>query len=64
MPTESLVVPLVTGADAVVRVAGTRVTLDTLVLAIQEGASAEEIAQQYHISSRRLRGDRVLPRTS
>lgn len=47
MTTESLAMPLDTGADGVVRIAGTRVTLDTVVLAFQEGASAEEIAQQY-----------------
>ncbi len=39
--------PLDTGSDGVVRIAGTRVTLDTVALAFQEGASAEEIAQQY-----------------
>ena len=33
--------------DGVVRVAGTRVTLDTLVEAFNEGATAEEITQQY-----------------
>ena len=47
MTTESLAMPLDTGADGVVRIAGTRVTLDTVVLAFDEGASAEEIAQQY-----------------
>lgn len=40
-------VPIFTGADGVVRVAGTRVTLDTLVGAFDAGATAEEIAQQY-----------------
>jgi uncharacterized protein (DUF433 family) len=39
--------PLTVNADGVVRVGGTRVTLDTLVQAFQEGATAEEIAQQY-----------------
>lgn len=34
-------------ADGVIRVGGTRVTLDTLVAAFQEGLTAEEIAQQY-----------------
>ena len=33
--------------DGVIRVAGTRVTLDTVVEAFQQGATAEEIAQQY-----------------
>lgn len=40
-------VPIQTDADGVVRVAGTRVTLDTLVAAFDAGATAEEIAQQY-----------------
>jgi uncharacterized protein (DUF433 family) len=40
-------VPIHTDADGVVRVAGTRVTLDTIVAAFDAGATAEEIAQQY-----------------
>jgi len=40
-------VPLTTGADGVIRVSGTRVTLDTIVAAFDDGATAEEIAQQY-----------------
>lgn len=40
-------VPLHTDADGVVRVAGTRVTLDTVVGAFEAGATAAEIAQQY-----------------
>lgn len=40
-------VPLVTGADGVVRVSGSRVTLDTIVAAFRTGATAEEIAQDY-----------------
>jgi uncharacterized protein (DUF433 family) len=40
-------VPIHTDADGVVRVAGTRVTLDTIVDAFDAGATAEEIAQQY-----------------
>ena len=40
-------VPLSTDAHGVVRVAGTRVTLDTLVEAFNEGLTAEEIVQQY-----------------
>lgn len=40
-------VPLATGADRVIRVGGTRVTLDTLAEAFEQGATAEEIAQQY-----------------
>jgi uncharacterized protein (DUF433 family) len=39
--------PLESDADGVVRVGGTRVTLDTIVVAFQQGATAEEIAQQY-----------------
>jgi uncharacterized protein (DUF433 family) len=39
--------PLSIDADGVARVAGTRVTLDTIVIAFEEGATAEEIAQQY-----------------
>lgn len=40
-------VPLAADADGVYRVAGTRVTLDTIVAAYQEGATAEEIVDQY-----------------
>jgi uncharacterized protein (DUF433 family) len=40
-------VPIHTDADGVVRVAGTRVTLDTVVAAFDAGATAEEIAEQY-----------------
>jgi uncharacterized protein (DUF433 family) len=39
--------PLVTGEDGVIRVAGTRVTLDTIAHAFDRGATAEEIVQQY-----------------
>lgn len=39
--------PLTTNADGVVRVSGTRVTLDTVVASFREGATAEEIVQQY-----------------
>ena len=39
--------PLTIDADGVVRVANTRVTLDTVVAAFHEGATAEEITQQY-----------------
>ena len=39
--------PLTTGPDGVVRVAGTRVPLETIVTAFDAGATAEEIAQQY-----------------
>lgn len=40
-------VPLVTDSDGVIRVGGTRVTLDTVVMAFRDGATAEEIAHQY-----------------
>mgnify|MGYP003382001270 CR=1 FL=1 len=43
--TETL--PIITDSDGVMRIAHTRVTLDTLVSAFQDGATAEEIAQQY-----------------
>jgi uncharacterized protein (DUF433 family) len=39
--------PMATGADGVIRVSGTRVTLDSILLAFNEGATPEEIAQQY-----------------
>lgn len=40
-------VPLVTSRDGVVCIGATRVTLDTVVAAFSEGATAEEISQQY-----------------
>jgi uncharacterized protein (DUF433 family) len=40
-------VPLATDAHGVVRVAGTRVTLDTVIAAFKAGATAEEIAIQF-----------------
>jgi uncharacterized protein (DUF433 family)/predicted HTH domain antitoxin len=39
--------PLELDADGVIRIGGTRVTLDTVVAAFQEGATAEEIVYQY-----------------
>jgi len=39
--------PLTTDADGVVRVGGTRVTLDTVVAAFSAGATPEQIAQQF-----------------
>jgi uncharacterized protein (DUF433 family) len=42
-------VPLASGADGVVRVAGTRVTLDAVAYAFERGATAEEIVQQYPV---------------
>jgi len=44
---ETQPLPLVLDADGVVRISGTRVTLDTIIYAFLEGATAEEIAQQY-----------------
>jgi len=41
------VISLVTDPDGVIRVGNTRVTLDTLVGAFSDGATAEEIVQQY-----------------
>ena len=40
-------IPIVLGEDGVMRVRGTRVTLDTVLSAFSEGATAEEIAQRY-----------------
>jgi uncharacterized protein (DUF433 family) len=40
-------VPIQTDGDGVIRVGGTRVTLDTVVAAFDAGATAEEIVQQY-----------------
>jgi uncharacterized protein (DUF433 family) len=40
-------IPIEICPDGVARVSGTRVTLDTLIAAFSEGATAEEIAQQY-----------------
>ncbi len=40
-------VPLEVDANDVVRVGGTRVTLDTIVAAFNEGVTAEEIVCQY-----------------
>jgi len=40
-------VPLQTDEDGAVRVGGTRVTLDAVVAAFQDGATAEEIAERF-----------------
>ena len=42
-------VPLTTGDDGVTRVNGTRVTLDTVVSSFADGATPEEIAQDYSV---------------
>ncbi|MBI3465956.1 MAG: DUF433 domain-containing protein [Planctomycetes bacterium] len=44
---ESSPVPLKADADGVLRVGGTRVTLDTVVHAFNAGATPEQIAQDY-----------------
>jgi len=41
------IIPLETDTYGVIRVSSTRVTLDTIVTAFKDGATAEEIAQQY-----------------
>ena len=41
------VIPLQVDAGGVARIGGTRVTLDTVIAAFSDGATAEEIAQQY-----------------
>jgi len=43
----SEIVPLHTDADGVVRVGGTRVTLETLVAAFDRGSTAEEICEDF-----------------
>ena len=55
-------VPLQADEDGVVRVGKTRVTLDTVVAAFSDGATAEEIVQQYPILEPRrcLSGHRLL----
>lgn len=40
-------VPLTADEDGVVRVGNTRVTLETVIVAFSDGATAEEITQQY-----------------
>jgi uncharacterized protein (DUF433 family) len=42
-------VPLSSDALGVIRLAGTRVTLDTVAFAFERGATAEEIVQQYPV---------------
>lgn len=40
-------IPIATDADGIVRIGDTRVTLDTIVAAFREGATAETITEQY-----------------
>jgi uncharacterized protein (DUF433 family) len=44
---EATPVPLDTNQHGVVHVRGSRVTLETIVVAFEQGATAEEIVQQY-----------------
>lgn len=43
----TLPVPLKTTVDGVIRVGGTRVTLDSLIILFKQGATAEEIASRF-----------------
>ena len=47
LATDTEIVPLHKDEKGVIRVGGTRVTLDTIIAAFVEGATAEEIGQQY-----------------
>lgn len=47
LPLEADSLPLATDAHGVIRVAGTRVTLDTVVSVFKAGATPEEIAQDF-----------------
>ena len=44
---EKELVPFTVDSDGAVKIGGTRVTLDAVVTAFLEGATAEEITQQY-----------------
>ncbi len=46
-PVNAEPVPLFTDADGVVRIGSSRVTLDTLIEAFQDGMTAEGIVEQY-----------------
>ncbi len=43
----SLAVPLATDASGVIRVGGTRVSLDTVIIAYKQGSDAEDIVDQF-----------------
>lgn len=45
--TTTEIIPLEIDEDGVIRISQTRVTLDTVITAFKDGATAEEIAQQY-----------------
>ena len=44
---QPLTAPLAADSNGVIKIAGSRVTLDTIIGAFIRGATAEEIAQQY-----------------
>lgn len=50
MPIEPPPVPLVRTSEGVIRVSGTRVPVETVVRAFQQGATPEEIAQDYPLT--------------
>ncbi len=43
----SAVVPLIADREGTIRVRGTRVTLDSIIMAFQNGATAEAVAQKF-----------------
>jgi uncharacterized protein (DUF433 family) len=47
LPVEAQPLPLLADADGVIRVGGTRVTLDTVVAAFHDGMTAEAVVEQY-----------------
>jgi uncharacterized protein (DUF433 family) len=47
LPLRAEPIPIQLDRDGVAHIANTRVTLDTVVIAFRQGATAEEIAQQY-----------------
>ncbi len=47
LESQTIALPFATDAHGVVKIGGSRVTLDTVVRAFVRGATAEEIAQQY-----------------
>ncbi len=49
LPLTAAPLPLHSDPDGVVRIGGTRVTLDTVVAAYQSGASADEIWEDYPV---------------
>ncbi|HTG34499.1 MAG TPA: DUF433 domain-containing protein [Thermoanaerobaculia bacterium] len=46
-PFETLVIPLYKDEHGVIRVAGTWVTLDSVIYSFQEGSTAEQILEDY-----------------